>query len=135
MLLLLFCWCCVAVSSWMFYFAIAPNEKDSMIKVQVCLYLFACIHLYVCKYMGLLHSCIRAYVHNMHEKLVLAGCIRMYVHMHLDKYYVTKSDKTGLIALFCISRNTDLKHWMHCTYFSGGAIQSCQMCCGNSVLI
>ena len=45
--------------------------------------------------------------------------------------YVTGPDKTGLIALFCISRNSIL----NALCFSGGLIQSRQISCIISVAI
>ena len=52
---------------------------------------------------------------KIHLKIANMNTLTMPRTLMFIIIYVTKSDKAGLIALFCISRNTDLKYWMHCT--------------------
>ena len=46
---------------------------------------------------------------------------------------VTKSDKANLITLSCIQKYRF--ETLNALYFSGGAVQSCQIYCVNSVVI
>ena len=41
------------------------------------------------------------------------SCAKRCVHAQASNIYVTRPDKTGLIALFCISRNTNFN--IECT--------------------
>ena len=47
---------------------------------------------------------------------LLCSCWHLHSEAQVLRIFVTRSDKYSLIVLFCISRNTNLKYQIHCTF-------------------